>query len=820
MANTKVYQRSFSGGEMSPEMFGQIEDAKFRTGVALARNFVIKPTGPGENRAGLEFVCEVKDSTKKTRLIEFEYSSTQTMAIEMGEGYFRFHTAGATLMVGTCTAWATSTSYVVGDLVSESGTDYYCTEDHSSGVFATDLAAGKWYAEPATGEYEIPNPYGEDDLFYIVIDQSADVVTLTHTGYAPRELRRYGATNWVLAEVPFTAPIAAPTGVTATPSSVDATYSYSYVVTAMHADLVSESEASIAGTCTGNLYAAGFTITISWSAVTGAALYKVYKLAGGVYGYIGQTTGLSIVDDNIAADLSMTPPTYDAVFASAGDYPAAVSHFEQRRTFAGTINDPQKFWMTNSGTESTMAYSLPLRDSDRIAVRAAARQNNTIRHIVPLSQLMLLTSSAEWRVTSINTDAITPESISIRPQSYVGAGFAAPLIVNNNLLYPAARGGHVQECAYQWQANGFVTGDISLRAAHLFNSYEISDTAYSKAPYPIAWFVSTSGNLIGLTYIPEQQIGAWFWFDTANGRDTFESVISVAEDIEDYVYVIVKRYINGAYVRYIERKHSRAFTDREDAFFVDSGLTYDGRNTGSETMTLSGGTTWAAGETLTLTSSTTSFAYPATTDVGDAIVITDDDGVEYSFTIDATSSTSVATGRSDKDIPAALQGVATTSWSFARNTISGFDHLEGETLNILADGAVHPQKTVSSGAITLDNPASVVHGGLPIISDLQTLPAILQIDGAYGQGRMKNINQAWLRVYRSSGIWVGPDADTLVEDKPRTTEPYGSPPALKSEEVQLMLTPSWRDSGQVFIRQTDPLPLTIVALTLEVAIGG
>lgn len=148
-------------------------------------------------------------------------------------------------------------------------------------------------------------------------------------------------------------------------------------------------------------------------------------------------------------------------------------------------------------------------------------------------------------------------------------------------------------------------------------------------------------------------------------------------------------------------------------------------------------------------------------------------------------------------------------------------HLEGKTVSILADGAVHPHRVVTGGAVTLDNAASTVQIGLPITADLQTLPvtAMLQ-DGSFGQGHVKNVNKAWLRVYRSSGIFTGPNADNLTEAKQRTTEPYGTAPVLKSEEIQIMLTPSWGDGGQVFVRQSDPLPLTVVSITAEVAIGG
>ena len=363
------------------------------------------------------------------------------------------------------------------------------------------------------------------------------------------------------------------------------------------------------------------------------------------------------------------------------------------------------------------------------ARRVAAREANTIRHLIPLDSLMALTAAAEWRVTSVNSDAITPSSVAVRPQSYVGASQAQPVVVNSSILYGAARGGHVRELAYNWQAGGYITGDLSLRAPHLFDGFDIKDIAFQKSPAPVAWFVSSSGKLLGLTYVPEQQVGAWHQHDTDG---TFESVACVAEGAEDAVYAVVRRTINGQSVRYIERMAPRLFGEQENAFFVDSGLTYEGP--------------------------------PA-------------------------------------------------------DTISGLAHLEGCTVSILADGAAHPPRVVSSGAVQLDVEASVVHVGLPIEADAQTLPLAFEIQG-FGQGRQKNVNKAWLRVFRSSGIFAGPSFDRLTEAKQRTTEPYGSPPALKSEEIPIVITPSWTDNGQVCVRQSDPLPLTIVSMSLEVSIGG
>ena len=827
MPTTRTFKQAFSGGEISPEMFGRIADQKFQQGAALVRNFIIKPQGPAQNRSGFAYVNEVKDSSKKTRLLSFTFSTVQTMIIEFGENYFRFHTQGQTLLYSNGTAWSNATAYTVGDIALQGGVNYYCTVAHTN---QAPPNASYWYALPTNYIYEVPHSYLEAELFDVHYVQSADVMTIVHPNHPPAELRRLGATKWELKTINFGSPLPPPTGVTvatyipsSTSTNSDTYEDHNYVITAIGSNLVEESNQSAIGlkadgsTPTNNIFVTGAKNTITWNAVTGATRYRVYKEQGGIFGFIGETDTTTLVDNNILTDFSITPPIHENDFVGTGNYPGAVSYFEQRRVFAGTNNAPQDIWMTKSGTESNMSFGLPIRDDDRIEFRVAAREANTIRHIVPLTNLLMLTGSAEWRVTSVNSDAITPSSISVKPQSYVGANNAQPVIVNNSLVYGAARGGHVRELGYNWQANGFITGDLSLRAPHLFDNLTILDMALAKAPIPVVWMVSSNGKLLGLTYVPEQQLGAWHQHDTDG---TFESVACVSEADDDVTYCVIKRTINGATKRYIERMGTRLFKTQRDNFFVDAGATYDGTNTDTnKTVTISGGTTYVKGQSVTITTNYNLFnAPPSTDDKDDAIVLVDGDTF-YRLTILSTTSQTVATAKLDKDLPVSLRNTPITTFEVARNVISGINFLEGKKISILADGAVHPQKTVTSGSITLDRAASVVHLGLPYESDLETLPIALQIE-AFGQGRVKNLNHVWLRVLESSGIFAGPSVDKLIEAKQRTTEPYGTPPNLKTEDIKIMVTPTWQDNGQIFVRQTDPLPLTIVGLTLEVAVGG
>jgi hypothetical protein len=685
MAGTlRTLARSFAGGEITPEMYGRIDDVRYQTGVSICRNFVTLPHGPAANRAGFEFVREVKDSTKATRLLPFAFSAVQTLIIEMGEGYFRFHSQGATVMDG---------------------------------------------AVP----YEITNTYAEEDLFEIKFVQSADIVTLTHPDYPVGELRRLGATNWTFTDAAFGAGIDPPSGLNVVPTTAGASYlrTCEYVVTSVNGTV--ESAASASDTASNNLNAADTFNTITWTAETGATGYRVYRREGGLFYLIGVLDGngsVSLIDDNLPYNGGITPPQASDPFAD-DNYPGAVTYFEQRKAFAGSTAQPQNVWTTRTASEVDFNFSVPPRDDDSIQFRIAARDYNQIIHLVPLQDLIVMTQAGEWRVYS-SGDAIVPGGFGLRPQSYVGAGHATPITTGSNLIF-ADTAGHVREMAYADTAGGYLTGDLSLRAPHLFDGYNIVDTAQVKAPYPVLWFVSSSGDLLGLTYIPEQQVAGWHRHDTYNG--SFESVAAVREGVETALYAVIQREIGGNTVRYIERQRSRAFTDQADAFFVDAGVYYSG---------------------------------------------------------------------------AAIDEVT-----------SGLEHLEGETVSILADGAVCPPQVVTSGGLPdpLPAEASTIIIGLPIEADLQTLPFAVEMQAA-GQGRPKNVNEVWLRVYRSSGVFAGPNADNLTEHKQRTTEPYGSPPALVSDEINIKISPSWSTNGQVFIRQSDPLPLTVLSLAVEVVVAG
>lgn len=753
MSKIRTLSRSFAGGELAPELQGRIDLDKYQTGLALCENFIPLAHGPAQARPGFRYVNEVKNSNQIVRLIPFVFSSDETMVLEMGVGYFRFHTNGASLIEPTkpitsiagSTVNVTAHGYSVGQWVYIGGRYYRVATVPNANSFTVNNLDGTTGAPSGTTAarlYEISNVYTANQLFDVHYVQSNDVITFVHPSHPVKTLSRTSTYSWVFASEDFSPLLDAPTGINSTKQmngGTDNFREYDYCVTALDQTGINESEASATTNEQNNLTQFNNLNIITWDAVTGAERYNVYRVKSGTPGYIGQTSALSFTDDNIVPDMNKTPPSWSSPFNAADKYPSAVSYFDQRKVFASTNESPQSVFMTRPATETNFSTSFPTIDNDPITFEIQSLNQNRIRHLIPLADLVALTSGGEYRIYNGSGEPVTPATVMARPQSYVGANNVQPVVTATSALYVQSQGSRIRELTYDSQGSGgYNSEDISVLVPHLFNGYEVVDLAYSRGPISTMYAARNDGTLLGLTYEPTQQVRAWHRHTTDG---VFESVACVPEDNEDVLYAVVRREVNGRSVRYIERMDSPVLrptllsnlqTIAIEAFRVDSGLTYRGA--------------------------------PAT-------------------------------------------------------VISGLWHLEGKTVSILADGAVMPRATVVNGTVTLTEPASVVHVGLQITSQMTTLPVTFD-ESAAGQGLPKNVVKVHLRVFSSSGIFVGPNIFQLREYKQRTTEPYGQPPALTTGIVEVPLTARWGQDGSITIAQIDPLPLSVQAAVLEVAVGG
>lgn len=804
-----LIQRSFAGGEIAPALYGRADQVKYTTGLVTCRNFFVERHGGVSNRQGSQFIAEVKDSSKRTYFLKFIFNDAQTYVIEAGDRYFRFYREGARIIVSGVAAWNGATAYVAGDLVLSGGVNYYCVFAHTNHVPPN---ATYWYA--LTGViYEVPTPYLAADLANLKTDQSGDVVTITHQGYIPAELRRTGHTAWTLAGVVTAPSIAAPTGQTATPGAAGA-FNYDYVITAVKAETYEESIASAVATAAATAVpTTALPIALGWAAVTGAVQYNVYldRYGNGIYGFVETASDVSFNDTGLTPDLSTTPPIARTLFASTGNYPKTSSYFQQRHVFASTALNPETAWASRSGAFKNFTISSPSQDDDAVTFNVSGKKVNSIEHLIELGRLIALTGSGEWVIKGDSDGVLRPQAINPSQQGYRGASSVSPVIAGDSLLYVQALASIVRDLRFDVTIDGYTGNDVSVFAVHLFRGFQIQRMDYAEIPDSIAWCIRDDGTLLGLTYMREQQIAGWHRHDTDG---LFEDVCVVPEGNEHVLYVMVKRTINGSIKRYVERIPSRLITDVvTDARFLDSYLEYDGRNTGSTTMTLTG-EGWTISSTLTLTASAGFFVAG---DVGNVIAL-EADGAVLRVEITAYTSATVVSVKPERTAPVAFRNVAIPVWTKCVDELAGLGHLEGKTVSILGDGNVLPQEVVTSGAITLARCYGIIAVGLPIEADVESLD--LDFAGADIRGKQKHVASAQLLVEKTRGVFVGPDVGHLEEYKPDIPEAYGEIPALLTGLIDLNIAAEWSDRGRIVVRQSDPLPITLLSLITNASIGG
>ena len=350
---------------------------------------------------------------------------------------------------------------------------------------------------------------------------------------------------------------------------------YTYVVTAVDADGV-ESLASAETSLTTKSLSQTGGIRLQWDSVAGAEYYRVYKdpsVGTAVYGWIGDSNNTSFDDYNIAPITSDAPPEDRQPFNGADNKPSAVTYYQQRQVFANTNNEPQAVYTTQTNNFNSFRTSIPARDDDAVTFTINARQVNQIRHLLPLDSLIILTSGGEWIMTEGQDRVLTPATIGVRIQSYNGSSIVPPVVINSTALYLQEKGARLRDLGYEFSSDKYTGNDLSLMSEHLFEGKQVTAMAFAAEPYSIVWCVRDDGVMLGLTYQREHQVWGWHQHTT---QGEFESVASITEDDRDAVYVIVKRNVNGSDVRYVERLEPRESITAADAFYVDSGLTYDG----------------------------------------------------------------------------------------------------------------------------------------------------------------------------------------------------------------------------------------------------
>jgi len=789
MSTVAPIQSNFNGGELSPTIEGRVDINKYTNGLQRMRGFIPLVQGPARRRSGTRFVAEVEDSTVRTWLFSFIFSDDAAFVLEFGDNVMRFYTNHARVTYPKPGNYSGVVQYRIGDAAfyTVDGNSYYCIKD-TIGNLPTDPVY--WYLLPTNPSvYEIPTPWSEADLtksdgtFRLWLEQSADVIYITHPDIPTQKLIRLSNVSWTLTPVAFTngpfigvdpdetrtvyASAETGTGITLTASVAifDASQIGSQMLLETKlSDVVPQWEpgkvvaAGVTRRSDGSYYLSATAGTtgggkpvhlegsrydgdpgVQWTYLhSGYGVAQITAVGGG-----GTTATADVISRIPSQAVGVGNPTTRWSFAEFSEqlgYPSHAAFFRERlwlfrgtQAWASVASDFENF-ANRDGPDVTADMA--------ISINFASDQINDIAWVAPANALLVGTVGNEFAISELSSsDPIGPANVQVNAQTSHGSRQVRPTRVNDSILFAQKSGRKLREIRFSFESNGYATTDLTVLAEHITYG-QIIQMAYQQEPHSIAWSACNNGNLIGFTFNREQDVLGWHVHPIGGTAAEVESVAAIPspDGARDELWLIVKRTISGATKRYVEYM-DRDFISNEgmtldDAFFVDSGLGYVGA--------------------------------PAV-------------------------------------------------------TFNGLDHLNGETVTGLSSGGVlMGTATVSAGSATFATPPAGAYSaplviGLPYDAKLTTMRIETGSDIGTAQGKIKRISDVRVRVLDTVGGVAGRDGGTLDAIRPDPDAPAG----LYSDDSMRITWPAGYElAGRMTIQQPDPLPMTVVAIMPVVSTTG
>lgn len=778
---------TFASGVLSPKLRARSDIAQYEKGLLSSNNMMIIPHGALARRPGTYFVNEVKHSNLLTRLIPFDFSTEQTYMIEAGHQYFRFYANSGRL------------------------------------------------EDPPGTPVEIATPWLNDELADLRWAQTADVMYIVHPLYPPYKLTRTSATSFALTAVTFSAGRAPILSLNQNAAN--------YVV-------------SVAGAWGGPL-----TITMAANTFTAGDVGKTFyfKSASVKQAYYVSITGFTSATVVTASGLDRfsttagPPQGVDAdrwAFGAFGatDGCAAVTFHEGRLVYGGFKAAPDMVWLSVSDDFDNFELTSPdpatvdaENDDKAIQRRAISSQVNSIRWLASGgASLAVGTSGAEFRLKPANDDILSPLSASLKRTTQRGAAAIPPVVIDNDIFYVDRSKAVLRQLTFDLLSDAEKAKDISLLAEHLMLP-GVKEMVYQQAPIPTLWIVMNDGTFLGWAIEGDQEVLAAHPHALGGsiagiGNGIVESIgvipganMGQNGSLEDQLWFVTAREINGVRLRYIERgtrcfrpnlqPHSTDLNYRtaaEEGFFVDSGLTLN------EPITVTAITTPGFSLQAVVTAPAHGLANgdtvrfrgvrgaPDATDINDLFD-------QKRFTVSAVTANDFIPLDIVTGAPVNAYGLSLyTDASVYKevSAVSGLDHLEGEEVAILADGKYHPPQVVSGGGVVLDFPASIVHVGFGYVSSAQTMPLVGTSGRGTDQGYPKSMGVTAVYVMDTVGGEYGYGEvpshwEPMIFDNAGNLMDYG--PRILTGVRTLKAPGSAVDHlPTIHVRQTQALPMTVL----------
>jgi len=807
MSRSQFIQTNFTSGEVSPRLQSRVDLAKYKNGAEIMEGMYPLVHGGANRCPGQPFVAETKNSAKRSRLIPFVFSSSQAYQLEWGDLYMR--------------------------------------------VFKDN---GQVESAP-TVPYEIVTPYAEADLTDLNYVQSADTAFMVHPTYPVRRLTRSGHAAWKLGVYPFivephdevgtkpasnvTLGAVTGTGISATAASavfepadvgrqitsgdgvativgytsttivtVDISDDFSAVLLTSGNWTLTESPKTTLTPSVAGPEGAAITLTLTaagWKSAPTTDVGRYVHINGGVVEITGFTSNL-IVSGKVRSVLTGTTAAPSGswsmetkIWNATNGYPRAAFLFQQRLILAGTTAFPNRVW--GSRTARYNDFTTGGLDTDGLDFDLVSDQQNPIQQVSALKRALLpLTYGGEFSVTGGVEKPLAGTNVQASPETQYGIKNVRPVRVGNEILFVQRSGRKIRAAGYKVDQDAYGSPDLTILSEHITEG-GITEMAYAQEPDSTLWSVRADGQAVAMAISREQEVVG---FGRRVTKGLYESFSSIPYLDTDQVWCIVNRTIGGATKRFVER--------------LDPTVNTDSCLTGSFDPIEITAISWLAG-TVTVTTLTAHGL-----GVGSSVRIAGCDPAGYNRDFMCTAGTAGTT------INYALEtdpGAATTLGTATPLAAvwAGFDHLEGEALDVLADGVVFPAATVTGGQITLPRPVATIEAGLHYQSRLRPLTLEVALQGTTAQGCQISVSTIIAKLYKSYGGTIKTFNDEGVEqsseDLPFRRFGLGAigQPFVPYTGNKRVNTLGWGETWKAELQQNQPLPFCVLALMGKVTVN-
>lgn len=828
MPRASPIQTSFNAGEFAPELDGRVDIAKYGNACRRMENFFPLVQGPARRRGGTKFVQQVKSQANRTWLARFEYNATQSYVLEFGNLYVRFYTDNGVLLEATQNISAITKAnpgvltyswsgtppaepangewfYLSGIAgmtelngrtvivanVNNGANTFELTDTNGTNINTTNYTT---YSSGGTiaRVYTVTTPYTTADLinadggFALQIVQSGDVLYICHPSYAPRKLSRTSATSWTLSTVsveggPF--------------NDVDPDNTVTVYASA----------------ATG----AGVTLTASSSTFASTDVGRLFYLESKKTNDIAMwETGKAISTNDLRRSNGVTYKALNT--ATTGTIrPTHTSGAAYDGTNTGGVGVQWDFQDAGYGWVEITGYT------------SATVVTCTVVSRLPDQVVLVGNATTRWAFGAWGSVPGYPSHVTFFKDRLVFARASDRSIwLSVAADYENFRdrddGGEVvadmavtigidseQANAIQYLA----TGD-SLVVGTAAAEYLVKELTDAE-PFGPGNVTVVQSSEYGCRGVQPVRVGGSVVFVQRSGRKLREITYDALQDAHKAVDLSIfapHLVPKGRYIRQMafqKEPHNILWCVRDDGQLLGFTLNREQDVTGWHRHTIGG-----------------SGIVESIVTVPSPDNDRDDLWLVVRRTINGGTKRYV-----ERMVPEYESGDAQEDCFYldsfltydgaAATTISGLEHLEGETVTILADGATHPLRTVTNGAITLARAASVVHVGFNYSAKLATMRLNAGAAEGTAQGRVKRIHRMTTRMMDTLGGGTGPSETNVDEILFRSaSDPMDAPPPIFTGDKVQAWPGDYERDAYVWYVNDDPLPATIIAFMPELSTQG